>query len=235
MTDRPLAVVLVSGGMDSCVTTAIAAQTFDLAMLHLMYGQRTQDRELRSFHDLADHFGARKRLVVDVSHIGKIGGSSLTDRSIEVQKADPNLLFAPGKQEIPASYVPFRNATFLSIATSWAEVAGARCIFIGAVEDDSSGYPDCRQEFYDAFNRVVELGTRPGSALRVETPVIRMRKEEIVRVGLELGAPFALTWSCYKNTEKACGECDSCALRLRAFQTVGVEDPIPYVVRPSYR
>ena len=234
MTDRPLAVVLASGGMDSCVTTAIAAQTHQLAMLHLTYGQRTQERELRSFHSLADHFKARKRLVVDVSHLGKIGGSSLTDRSIEITRANPEQLFRPTKDEIPSSYVPFRNGTFLSIATSWAEVVHAQRIFIGAVEEDSAGYPDCRKEFYDAFNRVVALGTRPGSGILLKTPVIAMSKSEIVKQGLDLNAPFHLTWSCYQNDDRACGVCDSCALRLRAFRLAGVDDPIPYVNKPSY-
>ncbi len=234
MTDRPLAVVLASGGMDSCVTSAIAARTHDLAMLHLTYGQRTQEKELKSFHALADHFKAKKRLVVDVSHLGKIGGSSLTDRTMRVRPADPDKLFRPKKDEIPSSYVPFRNATFLSIATSWAEVVKADRIFIGAVEEDSAGYPDCRREFYEAFNKVVELGTKPGSGIRVETPVIMTPKSEIVRTGLELNAPFHLTWSCYQNDERACGVCDSCALRLRAFRVAGVDDPLPYVNKPSY-
>ncbi len=234
MTGRPLAVVLASGGMDSCVTTAIAAQTHDLAMLHLTYGQRTQQRELRSFHGLADHFKAKKRLIVDVSHLGKIGGSSLTDRSMEVKRADPEKLFKPNKDEIPSSYVPFRNATFLSIATSWAEVVHAERIFIGAVEEDGSGYPDCRREFYEAFDRVIQLGTRPGSGIRIETPVIGIPKSEIVKRGIELQAPFHLTWSCYQNDERACGVCDSCALRLRAFRVAGVDDPLPYANKPSY-
>lgn len=220
--------------MDSCVTAAIAGQTHEIAMLHLTYGQRTQQRELRSFHALSDHFKAKKRLVVDVSHLAKIGGSSLTDKSIDVSKADPEVLFKHKKAEIPTSYVPFRNATFLAIATSWAEVIRAERIFIGAVEEDSSGYPDCRQEFYEAFNRVIELGTKPGSDIYVETPVINLAKSEIVKRGLELQAPFHLTWSCYQSDERACGVCDSCALRLRAFRVAGIDDPLPYATKPSY-
>jgi 7-cyano-7-deazaguanine synthase len=234
VSDRPLAVVLVSGGMDSCVTVAIAALTFEPALLHLTYGQRTQQRELSAFHELADHFRAAKRLVVDLSHLSVIGGSSLTDRSMDVRTTDREKLFSATEAEIPNTYVPFRNATFLSIATSWAEVLGAKRIFIGAVEEDSSGYPDCRKEFYDAYNQVIKLGTRPGSGILIETPVIGMRKAEIVRKGKELGAPFDLTWSCYQSGDEACGVCDSCALRLRAFQQAGVEDPIPYTTRPEY-
>jgi 7-cyano-7-deazaguanine synthase len=214
--------------MDSCVTAAIASQGASLAMLHLTYGQRTQAKERECFERLSDHFGATHRRVVDLTYLGAIGGSSLTDRSIEVTRADPSRLFSPVKDEIPTSYVPFRNATFLSIATSWAEVLGAGEIYIGAVEEDSSGYPDCRREFYDAYQRVIELGTRPGSGIRIITPVIHMSKAEIVRTGTRFKAPFELTWSCYAREDVACGECESCALRLRAFREAGVKDPIRY-------
>lgn len=224
-----LAVVLLSGGMDSTTSLALAkAEGYELAALHMTYGQRTAERELRAFHDVADYYGIDRRLVVDVSHLKLIGGSSLTDPAIEVERANLQ------RQGIPSSYVPFRNANILAIATSWAEVLGARAIVIGAVEEDSSGYPDCREEFFRAFERVIELGTKPETSIRVLTPVIHMRKHEIVRRGLELGAPFHLTWSCYARTDVACGECDSCALRLRGFQLAGVEDPIPYAVKPRY-
>jgi 7-cyano-7-deazaguanine synthase len=222
------AVVLASGGMDSCVTVAIARQTHDPAMLHCGYGQRTASRELRSFHSIADHYGIGTRLVVSMDHLGKIGGSSLTDLSIPVSGAD---LSARG---IPSSYVPFRNANMLSVAVSWAEVIGARAVFVGAVEEDSSGYPDCRREFYDAFELAVRAGTKPGSDITIVTPVIRMKKSDIVRAGVELGAPLHLTWSCYAREDVACGVCDSCALRLRGFRLAGVEDPIPYATRPVY-
>ena len=228
-TDKPLAVVLASGGMDSCVTTAIAHQDHRLAMLHIAYGQRTEKRELRAFNALADFYRAEHRLVCRLEHLKAIGGSSLTDRAVAVEKADLE------RKEIPTSYVPFRNAHFLSIAVSWGEVLGARKIFIGAVEEDSSGYPDCRPEYYAAFNRVIAAGTRPETQLEIVTPVIHMAKSEIVRRGRELGAPFELTWSCYQAEDAACGVCDSCALRLRAFEEAGVEDPIPYAARPSYR
>lgn len=222
-----LAVVLVSGGMDSCVTAAIAHENYNLAFLHLSYGQRTEQRELKSFNDIADFYNARHRLVVDVDHLKRIGGSSLTDRSMEVQKADLD------RTGIPTSYVPFRNAHLLSIAVSWGEVLGASRIFIGAVEEDSSGYPDCRKEFYDAFNKVIALGTKPETLLNIETPVIGMKKAEIVRKGMELGAPFGLTWSCYQREDVACGVCDSCALRLRGFQMAKIHDPLSYAVIPS--
>ncbi len=222
------AVVLVSGGLDSCVTAAIAAQQYTLAFLHLNYGQRTEKRELKAFNDIADFYQVKERLVVDMQYLKQIGGSSLTDETIEVSKADLNY------QGIPTSYVPFRNANILSIATSWAEVIGATRIFIGAVEEDSSGYPDCREEFYQAFNKVIELGTKPETHIHIETPIIHLKKWEIVKKGLELGAPFEKTWSCYQNEDVACGQCDSCALRLRGFQMAGVEDPIPYRVRPNY-
>jgi 7-cyano-7-deazaguanine synthase len=226
---RELAVVLASGGMDSCVTAAIARQTHDLAFLHANYGQRTQSRELAAFHHVADHFGVERRLVLSLDHLARIGGSSLTDASIPVSAAD---LTAPG---IPSSYVPFRNANLLSVAVSWAEVLGATGIFIGAVEEDSSGYPDCRREFYDAFEAVIRAGTKPDTHIEIVTPVIRMSKKEIVRKGMDLAAPLHLTWSCYSREDVACGVCDSCALRLRGFQQAGVEDPLPYAVRPAYR
>ncbi len=223
-----VAVVLASGGMDSCVTMAIAAQQHRLALLHVNYGQRTEQRELRAFHALADYYHADQRLVVSMEHLHRIGGSSLTDPSIPVARAN---LHAQG---VPTSYVPFRNAAFLASAVSWAEVLGAGTIFIGAVEEDSSGYPDCRREFYDAFNAVIRAGTRPGTRLQVVTPVIDLSKKDIVARGIALGAPFHLTWSCYEREDRACGVCDSCALRLRGFQRAGVEDPIAYVQRPLY-
>jgi 7-cyano-7-deazaguanine synthase len=218
-----LAVCLVSGGMDSCVTAAVArVENVELAFLHASYGQRTEARELRAFEELADFYEVSRRLVVSLEHIARIGGSSLTDASIPVSEADL------AAREIPTSYVPFRNAHLLAAATSWAEVIGATRIYIGAVAEDSSGYPDCRPEFYEAFQRVIEVGTRPETRIEISTPVIHMSKAEIVRRGLELGAPLHLTWSCYQAEEKACGRCDSCALRLRAFRAAGVEDPILY-------
>ena len=224
----PPGIILVSGGMDSCVTAAIAHASYTPAFLHVNYGQRTERRELKAFHDIADFFGVKQRLVVSIEHLSAIGGSSLTDRAIHVQKADLH------RGEIPTSYVPFRNAHFLSIAVSWGEVIGARKIFIGAVEEDSSGYPDCRAEFYTAFNEVIRRGTKPETSIEIVTPIIHLTKSGIVRKGMEIGAPFHLTWSCYQNEDRACGVCDSCALRLRGFQEAGVEDPLPYVERIRY-
>jgi 7-cyano-7-deazaguanine synthase len=220
-------VVLVSGGMDSCVTAAIAAAGTESAMLHSSYGQLTEARERRAFEAIADHYAGNygaERLWLDQRYLGRIGGSSLTDAAIPVSEA--NL----ASTEIPTSYVPFRNAHFLSAAVSWAEVIGAGQIFIGAVFADSSGYPDCRPEYYDAFNELIRRGTKPATRIKIVTPLIGLHKHEIVRKGLELGAPLHLTWSCYRNSDAACGTCDSCALRLRAFEQAGVRDPIPYAI-----
>ncbi len=229
MIGRETAVVLVSGGLDSCVTASVAHKNFNCAFLHMNYGQRTEKRELKAFNAIADFYGVERRLVVGIDHLRAIGGSALTDRSINLPEADVH------RQGIPVSYVPFRNANLLSVAVSWAEVIGARAVFIGAVEEDSSGYPDCRKEFYDAFNRVIEAGTKPETHIVVQTPVISLSKADIVRLGMSLGSPLHLTWSCYQREDLACGVCDSCALRLRGFQQAGFDDPIPYLQQPTYR
>jgi 7-cyano-7-deazaguanine synthase len=218
---RSRAIVLLSGGMDSCVCAALAARDHIAAAVHVSYGQRTEERERRSFEGICERLGIRERLVVRNEALGAIGGSALTDSSIAVPEA---LNLGAG---VPVTYVPFRNAHFLAVAVSWAEVLGAEQVYIGAVEPDSSGYPDCRPEYYRAFNEVVKAGTKEG-VIRVVTPLIAMHKAEIVRLGLELGAPFDLTWSCYQREDRACGVCDSCMLRLRAFREAGAEDPIPY-------
>jgi len=221
--DESIAVCLVSGGMDSCVTAAIAnLENTELAFLHVSYGQRTEARERQAFEQLADYYQAGRRLAVSIEHLAKIGGSSLTDYEIAVTDADLK------SREIPTSYVPFRNAHLLSIAASWAEKLNAHRIYIGAVAEDSSGYPDCRPEFYAAFEQAIDLGTRPETHIRIMAPVISLRKAEIIRRGIELGAPLDLTWSCYQASGPACGRCDSCALRLRAFAEAGVKDPISY-------
>ncbi len=218
-----IAVVLVSGGMDSCVTAAIAREdNASMAFLHVSYGQRTEARERRAFNDVADHYSVEKRLDVSIEYLAKIGGSSLTDATMEVSESDLVSV------DIPTSYVPFRNANMLSIAVSWAEVIAADAIYIGAVAEDSSGYPDCRPEFYDAFQNVIETGTKPETHINVRTPIIHLSKAEIVRKGMELTAPLHLTWSCYRNESLACGRCDSCALRLRGFEKAGIQDPIGY-------
>ncbi len=218
------AVVLLSGGMDSCVCTALAARDYDVAAVHVSYGQRTEERERQSFLAICRRLNIFDKLMVRNDALRAIGGSALTDEGIAVPEAET---LAPG---IPVTYVPFRNAHFLAVAVSWAEVLGAEKVFIGAVEPDSSGYPDCRPVYYKAFNDVVRAGTREGR-IEVVTPLIAMRKAEIVQLGLELGAPFDLTWSCYSREDQACGVCDSCVLRLRAFEAAGVKDPIQYVSR----
>lgn len=223
-----LAVCLVSGGMDSCVTAAIAREENDsLAFLHISYGQRTQQRELEAFEAIADHYHVDLRLVISFDHLARIGGSSLTDSQIAVTAPDLTT------RAIPSSYVPFRNAHLLATAVSWGEVISASAIYIGAVAEDSSGYPDCRPEFYAAFQEAIDVGTKPETRMTIRTPVIDMRKSEIVQKGLDLGAPLHLTWSCYQESERACGNCDSCALRLRAFREAGVTDPIPYMLDSS--
>src|SRR5271157_6033933 len=219
------AVVLLSGGMDSCVCAALAARDYAAAALHVSYGQRTEDRERQSFLAICERLNIQDKLMVRNEALRAIGGSALTDENIAVPAVE-----ASGQavgQDIPVTYVPFRNAHFLAVAVSWAEVLGAEKVYIGAVEQDSSGYPDCRPAYYRAFNEVVRTGTRDGR-IEIVTPLIGLRKAEIVRLGLELRAPFDLTWSCYSREDRACGVCDSCVLRLRAFREAGAADPIPY-------
>lgn len=226
---RPKAVVCLSGGMDSTVCAALAARDYDAYGLHFSYGQRTETRELNSAHAVADAVGLKDLLVLKTDLFRRIGGSALTDNSIAVPDAadgDEDGSHRTGS-DVPVTYVPFRNAHFLSAAVSWAEVLGASTVFIGAVEQDSSGYPDCRPAYYDAFNALIRAGTRDGE-ISVVTPLIRLRKHEIVRLGVELGAPLHVSWSCYSGETEACGVCESCALRLRAFTEAGAVDPIPY-------
>ncbi|MDT3695006.1 MAG: 7-cyano-7-deazaguanine synthase QueC [Ignavibacterium sp.] len=226
--NKDTAVIAVSGGMDSCVTAAIANMEFNLAFAHINYGQRTEKRELKAFNQIADHYRVKERLIIDLTHLAKIGGSSLTDKNISIPKADLN------NKSIPTSYVPFRNANILSACVSWAEVLNAKAVFIGAVYEDSSGYPDCTPDFFSAYNKMVDLGTKPETSIKITTPIINLSKSEIVKKGIELDAPLHLTWSCYQNEDEACGVCDSCALRLRGFQQSGFEDPIKYKIRPKY-
>jgi len=216
------AVVLLSGGMDSCVCAALAARDHDAAAVHVSYGQRTEERERRAFLAICDRLHIHDRLVVRNEALRAIGGSALTDDRIAVPEATLQI-----GHSIPVTYVPFRNAHFLAVAVSWAEVLGADKVYIGAVQQDSSGYPDCRPEYYRAYNEVVRTGTREGR-IEIVTPLIGLRKAAIVQLGLELGAPFDLTWSCYSREDAACGVCESCALRLRAFAAAGTPDPIAY-------
>ncbi len=228
---KPPAVVCLSGGMDSCVTLALAARDYEVYALHISYGQRTEARELRSAQEIAAAIGVHRLLHLKTDLFRHIGGSALTDNTIAVPDAlgtaPEGAMEARTGSEVPVTYVPFRNAHFLSAAVSWAEVLGADVVMIGAVEQDSSGYPDCRPAYYDAFNRLIAAGTREGR-IRVETPLIHMRKTAIVRLGLDLGAPLGASWSCYSGQELACGTCESCHLRLRAFAEAGAADPIPY-------
>ncbi|MGA1845878.1 7-cyano-7-deazaguanine synthase QueC [Deferribacter abyssi] len=222
-------IVLVSGGMDSCITAAIAKSLgYDLYFLHVNYGQRTEKRELQAFYDISSFYNAKDTMVVDISYLKKIGGSSLTDERLEVEKGELN------RKGIPSTYVPFRNANILSIATSWAEVIGAEKIFIGAVEEDSSGYPDCREIFYKKFNELLTVALAADFSVEIVTPLINLKKGEIVKKGIELKAPLHLSWSCYKREDVACGECDSCFLRLKGFMDAGEIDPIPYQKYPDF-
>ncbi|MHB8216483.1 MAG: 7-cyano-7-deazaguanine synthase QueC [Candidatus Sulfotelmatobacter sp.] len=226
--NKSRAIVLLSGGMDSCVCAALAARDYTTAALHISYGQRTEDRERQAFLEICQRLNIQDKLVVRNEALRAIGGSALTDEDIAVPRAGPiDSINHALRHDIPVTYVPFRNAHFLSVAVSWAEVLGADKIFIGAVEQDSSGYPDCRPAYYEAFNQVIRTGTKNGT-IEIVTPLIQLRKAEIVTLGLELGAPFDLTWSCYSRQDQACGVCDSCVLRLRAFAAAAARDPIPY-------
>lgn len=231
MAAKSTAVVLLSGGMDSCVTAAIARTTHDVALLHASYGQRTERRERQAFEAMADFWAvpAERRLAVRFDHLAQIGGSALTDPRIAVP--EDGHAVRPAHRAIPITYVPFRNAHLLSVAVSWAEVLGATAVFIGAVAEDSSGYPDCRPEYYRAFQELVRIGTKPETRIEIVTPVIGMKKSEIVQRGIALGAPLHLTWSCYQFEDEACGMCDSCRLRLQAFAAAGQTDPLPYRAR----
>ena len=233
MTDgqKPLGVALCSGGMDSLVMAQFCTRESDLALLHVNYGQRTEAKELSCFHAIAEYLKVppRLRLVADIGYLKAIGGSALTDEGIDIPEADLR------REGVPVTYVPFRNAHLLAIAVSWAEVIGAKTIYIGAVAADSSGYPDCRPEFYEAMNEAIRRGTKEGSGIVVKTPFLHLKKKDIVLMGKSMGVPFERSWSCYRGGEKACGVCDSCALRLRAFAEGGVTDPLPYETRPDYR
>ncbi len=229
MSAVPIAVVSLSGGLDSCVAAAVArAEGFDLALLHADYGQLTEARERQAFEAIADFYQvpAGRRLVIPFAGLRAIGGSALTDPSIALPAGDLE------RAGVPVSYVPFRNAHLLATAVSWAEVLGAGAIYVGFVEEDSSGYPDCREVFLEAFERAANLGTRPETRISLRAPLIHLDKAGIVRRGVDLGAPLQLTWSCYQASAAACGTCDSCLLRLRGFARAGLADPIPYATTP---
>lgn len=217
---KEVAIVLVSGGLDSCVTAAVANKDYEPAFLHVNYGQRTEARELRAFKEIADFYNVSKRLIVSVEYLKEIGGSSLIDKNLPVPD------YKDERMGIPSTYVPFRNTHLIAIAVSWAEVISAKKIFIGAMEEDSSGYPDCREAYFEAYNRLIELGTRPETKIEIKTPIIHLKKWEVVKLGVGLGAPFHLTWSCYRSEDIACGRCESCILRIKAFKEAGIRDPI---------
>lgn len=225
MSKKIKSIILVSGGMDSLVTASIAANESDeLYFLHVNYGQLTEKREMQSFEALCDYYQPKDTLMIDVDYFKKIGGSSLTDENIEVKN------HGESDDPVPDTYVPFRNAHLICIATSWAEVIGASRIYIGAVEEDSSGYPDCRETFYNSFNKTIDLGTKDETKIEIITPIIHNTKEEIIKIGADLKAPFEHSWSCYRANEKACGTCDSCHLRVSAFKKAKLKDPIPYAI-----
>lgn len=219
---KALAIVLVSGGLDSCVTVAVANKDYELAFLHVNYGQKTEAREVRAFKEIADFYSVSKRLTVSIDYLKEIGGSSLIDRNLPVPDYEDKHM------GVPSTYVPFRNTHLIAIAISWAEVISAKKIFIGAMEEDSSGYPDCREAYFKAYNRLIGLGTRPETKIEIKTPIIHLKKWEVVKLGAELGVPFHLTWSCYQSEDIACGRCESCILRIKAFKEAGIRDPIGY-------
>jgi 7-cyano-7-deazaguanine synthase len=217
------AIVLISGGMDSALCAGIAISLgYEVCALHINYGQRTINREKKAFNDICDFYKIKNVLCSDIKYLADIGGSSLTDKSMKISKANLE------SSEIPTSYVPFRNANILSIAVSWAEVLDAGAIFIGAMEEDSSGYPDCREDFFKSFETMIDLGTKPETKIKIIPPLIHLTKKEVVEKSIKLNVPLHLTWSCYQNEDKACGVCDSCALRLRGFEMAGENDPIEY-------
>lgn len=222
--ERPRAVVLASGGMDSCLTATLAGMTHDLFLLHVTYGQRTAAREKRAFEEIAAALGAKETMVVSIEHLKAIGASSLVDARKDVETFDPSQTGTG----IPSTYVPFRNGNLLAIACSWAEAIAAESVWIGAVQQDSSGYPDCRREFLEAFERAVNLGTKPDTRIAIRAPLLDMTKADVVRRALDVGAPLQKTWSCYVAGDLACGTCESCGLRLRGFEGAGAKDPIPY-------
>jgi len=217
---KELAVVLLSSGMDSAVCASVANEKYRLAFLHVQYGQKSAAKELKCFQKLCEFFRPEKVLIAEAPFLKKIGGSSLTVEDLPIPEDEEG--------GIPSTYVPFRNGIFLSIAASWAEVISAKKIFIGVNQVDFSGYPDCRASFIEAFNQAIKEGTKPETQIEIEAPLLNLSKKEIVLLGVKLGTPFELTWSCYKDTEVACGRCASCKLRLKAFREAGVEDPIPY-------
>ena len=215
------AVVILSGGMDSTTALFIAKEEYSIIPLHFNYGQRTEKKELESFSEICDYLQLENRYVIDLPFFKQIGANALVDVNLDV----PTDGIKPG---VPITYVPFRNGIFLSIAASVAEKEGAEAIFIGVVEEDSSGYPDCTEKFIEHMKNAINSGTKPETHIDIKTPLIHLKKEDIVKKAIEVKVPLELTWSCYKNENKACGVCDSCRLRLKGFKKVGINDPIDY-------
>jgi len=217
------AVCIISGGMDSALSAKIAQEEgYEIIALHFNYGQRTETKELACFRKITDAMNISDSYEIDLPFFEQIGASALTDKSIEVPTG--------GLEEgIPVTYVPFRNGIFLSIAASVAEKHGAEALFIGVVEEDSSGYPDCRESYIMQMEKAINLGTKDETHIEIKMPLVHMKKSEIVAKSLELGVPLEYTWSCYQSEDEACGVCDSCRLRLKGFEEAGVKDPISYV------
>jgi len=229
MSNEKRAVILVSGGMDSATAVYEAIDRgYEPYFLHTSYGQRTEGKEYECAKALAEEVDAADFLHIETGHLSQIGASSLTDEEMEVEDADVE------SDEIPTSYVPFRNANLLAMAVSYAEANDCSAVFIGAHSEDFSGYPDCRPEFFEAFQQVVNVGTKPDTDISLEAPFVEWSKTEIAERGLEIGVPYNLTWSCYRDEAPACGTCDSCAFRLEAFRNAGSRDPIEYAERPDY-
>lgn len=216
------AICIISGGMDSATSAFIArSQGYEIIALHFDYGQRTMKKERECFERICDDVGAKKRMILDAGFIAQIGGNALTDFSLEVPKDG---VFG----EVPITYVPFRNGIFISIAAALAQKEGAEAIFLGVVQEDSSGYPDCSENFIKSLNLAVNSGT--GETFEIKTPLVHLSKAQIVAKAMELGVNLAHTWSCYENEDEACGKCDSCLLRLRGFKNAGAIDPIKYKI-----
>ncbi len=222
--DKKRCVCIISGGMDSTLASYMMKNKgYEIIGVHFNYAQRTEQRELKAFNDICDALGVACRYVLDTEFFSKLGASALTDTSIEVP-------ISGVEEGIPVTYVPFRNGIFLSMAVAIAEKEGAEAIAIGVVEEDSSGYPDCRESFIEAFEKAANLGTKPRTDISIQMPLVHLKKSEIVQKAMELDVPLELTWSCYKNEDVACGVCDSCRLRLNGFKQAGIKDPLPYAV-----
>ena len=216
------AICILSGGMDSTLSSYIAKKDgFEIIAVHFNYGQRTQNRELKAFRDICDDLGILEKYEIDIPFFTQIGASALTDKNIDV----PTEGVKPG---VPITYVPFRNGIFLSITAAIAEKEGATAMYIGVVQEDSSGYPDCTDSFISDMTKAINQGTKEETKIEILTPLVHLSKAQIVQEAVKLSVPLEHTWSCYKEEAEACGVCDSCRLRLNGFKLAGVTDPIKY-------